>query len=185
MPFLIDDEWARRLPKMWRWMRSFRIDGPGVSAKNTDETFTASITQPKTNTNQIATVIPAKLTSAVSGRVGWYNAKSAKGKAKSDATGDLAETDITPAWADADDLLVMYVPDLGQAVASIDDFTSSNLNQIVVEGLVVGSDTATGRRIVMVASAAGSSLPVGQYQYMVYQVTASNVAGWDFTRAHP
>jgi hypothetical protein len=29
------------------------------------------------------------------------------------------------------------------------------------------------------------AIPKGQYQYMVYQMTAQNVAGWDFVRAHP
>ncbi len=183
MPFLIDDEWARRLPKMWRWMRSFRIDGPGVSAKNTDETFTASIVQPATRNTTGVPVIAAKLTSAVSGRIGWYNAKSAQGKAKSDATGDLAETDITPSWATSEDLLVAYVPDLGQGSASIDDF--DDLTKAIVEGLLIGADTTTGKRIVLVAGASSTSLPTGQYQYMVYQMTASNAAGWDFTRAHP
>jgi hypothetical protein len=62
MPFLLDDEWARRLPKMWRWMRNFRIEGAGVSAKNTDETFTASITrQPATNPTTIAPLIRLKV----------------------------------------------------------------------------------------------------------------------------
>lgn len=28
-------------------------------------------------------------------------------------------------------------------------------------------------------------LPIGQYQYQIYQMVAQNVAGWDFVRAHP
>jgi len=32
---------------------------------------------------------------------------------------------------------------------------------------------------------AASTLPQGQYQYQVYQVTSQNVSGWDFVRVHP
>jgi hypothetical protein len=181
MPFLIDDEWARRLPKMWRWMRSFRIDGPGVSTKNTDETFTASIVKPANRTTTGVTVIAAKLTSAVSGRIGWYNAKSAQGKAKSDATGDLAETDITPSWATSEDLLIEYVPDIGAAVASIDDFT--DLTKVIVQGLVVGADTATGKRIVLVAggSPTGILFAVTLTQTGGSDGTTSTAATWTYT----
>ena len=156
----------------------------GIGVENSSHTISIHAPAARVPTISIPpTVIAAKLTSAVSGRIGWYNAKSAQGKAKSDATGDLAETDITPSWATSEDLLVAYVPDLGQGSASIDDF--DDLTKAIVEGLLIGADTTTGKRIVLVAGASSTSLPIGQYQYMVYQMTASNAAGWDFTRAHP
>jgi hypothetical protein len=35
------------------------------------------------------------------------------------------------------------------------------------------------------ADCGGQSIPMGTAQYQVYQMTAANVAGWDFPRAHP
>jgi hypothetical protein len=34
-------------------------------------------------------------------------------------------------------------------------------------------------------NAASASLPTGEHQYMVYQMTSDNQAGFDFVRSHP
>jgi hypothetical protein len=39
-------------------------------------------------------------------------------------------------------------------------------------------------RIVVTVQSGGGSLPVGQYQYMVYQMVSDNQAGWEFIMAH-
>ncbi len=48
-----------------------------------------------------------------------------------------------------------------------------------------GTATATGEQWALIKLGAGGSLPVGQYQYMTFQVVSQNTNGFDFTRSHP
>lgn len=72
----------------------------------------------------------------------------------------------------------------GTDYSAIEASQSTGLTGKRVQLIFWGYDDAGAPRYVF-AAAASASLPVGQYQYMVYQMTASNAAGWDFTRAHP
>ena len=49
----------------------------------------------------------------------------------------------------------------------------------------VTGGTNTTTRSYTVVGGSGGSLPTGQYQYMVYQMTTQNGAGFDYMRAHP
>lgn len=116
----------------------------------------------------------AKLTSSISGRVGWYNAKLATSGANSSASGNLAETDITAAWATSENVLVQYVPDLGASAPSITDFTTTNLKNLIIVGLLCGTDAATNKPILEFTPSPGGSATL-------VRVTAAASGGGKYT----
>lgn len=109
--------------------------------------------------------VRVKLTSSVSGRVGWYNAKSAIAGVNDAATGALVEGDVSSSWFATEDVLVMFVPDLGASAASITDFTA--LGKCIHMGHFVAPDTTSGKPIVIVTGAGVSN---------AYVLDAFNVA---------
>jgi hypothetical protein len=44
--FLLGEEWARRLPQMWKWQRNFRVSG-AASFRNTKDSCAISISAKK------------------------------------------------------------------------------------------------------------------------------------------
>lgn len=123
-------------------MRSFRIEGAGVSAKNTDETFTASITSQSLSRIQATPSIAiVKITSNAAGN-GKYNARILTGLSTATATTNLS----MPAGMTvpgADNALFLNLPESG---GSGHNLTTNSFAM----GLIVGTTTeTTPRKIVM------------------------------------
>jgi hypothetical protein len=150
----LTETWKARLEKLWRKSRNTRISGPGVTCSNSEESLTVSI-QPtaEQSVTRAENTIRLKLTSAVSGQPGVYNAKSAIGVSSVPASGAVTEASFSDAWAAADDLLVINPPDIGASAHSIDP---SNAAQAVRVGVVV-SHHSSGKRVVMLTSGGGAS----------------------------
>jgi len=100
--------------------------------------------------------------------------------------------EVTGGSIGAYDWKLMYPDATGDLIAASPAVTGSGLYDANGAELEVGQRVeakfagfdASGQPL-YVCAASTASLPTGQYQYMVYQMTASNVAGWDFARAHP
>ena len=156
--FFLTPEYKEDLDQLLQWARS--LNGEGVD-NSRQAVSLAPHSHQQVSGQSMPIVIACRLTSAISGRVGWYNAKSAMKPANPNPTGDLAETDISMGWRPADDVVVQYLPDMGASAASITDFSDANIKNLVVVGLFRAFDTTLGRRIVVAgAGSGGKAIPV-------------------------
>lgn len=126
-----------------------------------------------------------KLSSSVTGRVGWYNAKSQMTAGHIASSGGLAGTDIAAVWSATEDVFVQYVPDLGASTPSITDFSDANLTNLIKSCHWTNVDVS-GRMVVTFSGGGGGgvSIPVGQYPGMYYGTLTNNVNGYSFITAH-
>lgn len=125
--------------------------------------------------------------------------------AKIMATGPSAEADYTDQrhWFQRVKITTTGGDDTNENVFEVIPDTDSAYLYATLEnlsGIADSSHTIPEDTIVLVMTAydsnddavprfftewANASLPTGQYQYMVYQMTSNNQAGYDFVRLHP
>ena len=175
--FLTDDDVA--LLKAMRKMLQ-GVSGPGVVNDGLNLRLPGKSVAKKPRTRPFELAV-ARVTGISALGAGWYSARSQRRN----------ETNYNPATAlnlanyfldaqGSDDVYVQFVPE--SAASAHSQKTDGTLYVI---GYWDGTSTGSNPRPVLVAVGAGSATSIGQYQYQVNQMVAQNVAGWDFTRAHP
>lgn len=128
MPQITDND-ARILREMLAWIRNFR--GAGVS--NTPGGASVAPTPaPRTQRPSPFRVLIAKVTTSISGQVGRVNLRIVRPNFKSNATGNLAATDIDTTSLTKDDAI-------GWEIEAVQAYRI---------GIPVGVDTTSGKTII-------------------------------------